>query len=79
MQFGHITKLWIKKILTTILGDTLYANQSQLNRGDYLQSKNRCYKLSLQNDGNLLMTNQHTEELIWSSGTSDKVNSFLSK
>ncbi len=68
-------KRWTTKIFITILGDTLYGNGIQfLNSSDYLESKNRCYKLTLQNDGNLVMTNQHSEEKIWASNTRGKVS-----
>jgi polyhydroxybutyrate depolymerase len=44
-------------------------NGQELERGQYLQSDNNRYRLSFQNDGNLVLRDRHTGAVLWASGT----------
>lgn len=52
--------------MTNSLGDTLTAGK-KLIKGESLTSKNGAYSLTLQDDGNLVLSAQDAP--IWSSGT----------
>jgi prophage tail gpP-like protein len=56
---------------STQSGSTLNPNET-LQRGKSLLSKNLCYKLQLQDDGNLVLTKTRNNRPLWASGTNKK-------
>lgn len=45
-----------------------------LDVGMFLQSKNACFQLVMQDDGNLVLYNIKTGSVVWATGTDRSVN-----
>ena len=52
----------------------MYGSQSQfLAAGNFIQSNNRCFRLTFQENGNLVVKNLQNDEVMWSSDTKGSV------
>ncbi|NJL35454.1 MAG: hypothetical protein HC899_00935 [Leptolyngbyaceae cyanobacterium SM1_4_3] len=64
----------LQQIHDNVNREVLNAGDS-LNKGQQLTSNNKCFTLTLQLDGNLVLYNNKQESSLWSSGTSQRNSS----